>query len=88
MKYARKMAADLRPDDPDSNRRTLALSRILDRIQWLDEILPDRIPERTIRFEYYYDGQVQEHPPWHGARERYDQSKLEEHLLPTNDREL
>ncbi len=82
MTYARQMAADLRPDDSDSNRRTLALSRILDRIQWLDQILPDRIPEKTIRFEYYYDGQVQEHPPWHGARERYDQSKSREHPPP------
>ena len=69
MNYAREMAADLRPHDPDSNRRTLALSRILDRIQWLDELLPGRIPEQTIRFEYFYDGEVQEHPPWHGASE-------------------
>ena len=69
MKHARHMAADLRPGEPDSNRRTLALSRILDRIQWLDELLPGRIPDQTIRFEYFYDGEVQEHPPWHGASE-------------------
>ncbi len=69
MKYARQMAADLRPGEPDSNRRTLALSRILDRIQWLDELLPDRIPEKIIRFQYFYDGEVQELPPWHGASE-------------------
>ena len=67
MKYARQMAADLRPNEPDSNRRTLALARILDRIQWLDQILPGRIPEQTIRWEHYYDGVVQEHPPWHDA---------------------
>lgn len=69
MKHARQMAADLRPGEPDSNRRTLALSRVLDRIQWLDELLPGRLPEQTIRFEYFYDGEVQEHPPWHGASE-------------------
>ena len=67
MKYVRQLAADLRPDDPDSNRRTLPLTRILDRIQWLDQILPDRIPEQVIRFEHYYNGSVHEHPPWYGA---------------------
>ncbi len=71
MTYARKMADIIDPLDHDTNRRTLALARILDRIQWLDEVLPDRIPEQTLRFEYYYDGQVQEHPPWHGASKRY-----------------
>ncbi len=69
MKHARQMAADLRPGEQDSNRRTLALSRVLDRIQWLDELLPGRLPEQTIRFEHFYDGEVQEHPPWHGASE-------------------
>ena len=67
---ARQMAADLRPNEPDTNRHTLALARVLDRIQWLDEkVLPDRIPEQTIRFEYFYDGQVHEHPPWHDPQE-------------------
>ena len=50
MKYARQLASDLQPDDPDSNRRTLSLTRTLDRIQWLDQILPNRIPEHVIRF--------------------------------------
>lgn len=67
MKYARQMAADLQPDDPDINRRTLALARVLDRIQWIDNILPDHSSERVIRIEYYYDGKVQDLPPWHGA---------------------
>ncbi|MCY4071574.1 MAG: hypothetical protein OXG60_09745 [Chloroflexi bacterium] len=66
MKHARQIAADLQPDELDSSRRILALSRILDRIQWLDEVLPGRIPQQTIRVEHYYDGEVQEHPPWHG----------------------
>ena len=75
MSHARAMADGFDPHDPNANRRSLAITRLLDRIHWLDTILPDRIPEQTIRFEFYYDGQVQEHPPWHGAEE-YDQSNI------------
>ncbi len=82
MKYARQMASDLRPNEPDSNRRTLALARILDRIQWLDEILPDRIPERVIRHVFHYDGKDQNHPPWHGASQRH--ARLSPENLPPN----
>lgn len=64
MKCARAMAADLESNQPDSNRRSLALSRILDRIQWLDEILSDRIPESVVRFEYTSDGEQLPAPPW------------------------
>ena len=74
MQHARHMAANLQPDEPDSNRRTLALARILDRIQWLDTILPDRFPEKVIRFEYAYDGSVHDTPPWAGASEGFDRS--------------
>ena len=66
------MAADLQPNQPDTNRHTLALARVLDRIQWLDEkVLPDRIPEQTIRWEFVYDDTVHEHQPGHGASEDY-----------------
>ena len=58
MQYAREMARNLQPGDPHSNRRTLALSRILDRIQRLDRILPDLIPEQS---------DDQERPPWQDA---------------------
>ena len=81
MKYARQMAADLRPNEPDSNRRTLALARILDRIQWLDEILPDRIPDKTVRWEFLYDGKLHQHPPWHDASDGEPRTSLED-LLP------
>ena len=64
MKCARVMAADLESNQPDSNRRSLALARILDRIQWLDEMLPGRIPERVIRFEYSSDGVPLPAEPW------------------------
>lgn len=68
MRYARELAADLRPADIDSNLRTLTLSRILDRIERLDNILIDKATELVTRFEYYYDGAVQPHPPWVKAR--------------------
>lgn len=58
MQYARHMAADLRPDDADSNRRTLALSRILDRIRLLDQILPVK-------------AKALERPPWQDAYDDY-----------------
>ncbi len=56
MKYARQMARDLRPAESDSNRRTLALSRVLDRIQLLDQILPEQAKKRM-------------RPPWQDAYE-------------------
>ena len=64
MLCARAMATDLQANQPDSNRRSLALARVLDRIQWLDEILPDRIPEQVTRFEYSSDGVNLPAPPW------------------------
>ncbi len=60
MQYARQMAGNLRPGESDSNRRTLALSRILDRIHWLDQILPAKIPQQD---------KEQERPPWQDARD-------------------
>ena len=46
MKYARDMASKLQPDQTDINRRTLALSRVLDRIDKLDRILPEKAKEQ------------------------------------------
>lgn len=45
MAFARAMARDLRPLEPESNRRTLALSRVLERIKWIDSFLPDLVKE-------------------------------------------
>ncbi len=45
MKYARDLASNLQPDQTDINRQTLALSRILDRIDKLDRILPEKAKE-------------------------------------------
>ena len=49
MKYARHLAADLRPDEVDFNRITLTLSRIFDRIQQLDQILPEKPNSKRVR---------------------------------------
>ena len=64
MNHAHRLAANLRPDDPDINRRSLALSRILDRVHQLDDMLPDLNPEQIIRFEFTYNGSVYNVPPW------------------------
>lgn len=64
MSCARVMARDLQPNQPDINTRSLALSRILDRIEWLDELLPDQEEEQVIRFAYTSDGVETEAPHW------------------------
>ncbi|MCE2473129.1 MAG: hypothetical protein J4G18_14820, partial [Anaerolineae bacterium] len=71
MKHAHRLAANLRPDDPDINRRSLALSRVLDQIYQLDEMLPDLNPEKVIRFEYTYNGSVYNVPPWSDDELKY-----------------
>ena len=69
MDHAHQLATNLKPDDPDINRRSLALSRILDRVHQLDEMLPDLNPESVLRFEYVYDGQVHNIAPWEASEE-------------------
>ena len=71
MNHAHRLAANLRPDDPDINRRSLALSRILARITQLDEMLPDLNPEKVTRFEYVYDGMVHNVPAWSDPELKY-----------------
>ena len=69
MQYAKELAANLKPDDPDISQRTLALTRILDRLQRLDEMIPEANHRDVIRFEYVYDGMVHIRPPWEEASE-------------------
>lgn len=69
MSHAQRLAESLNPDDADINRRSLALSRILDRIHQLDAMLPDLIPEQIIRHEFVYDGMVHDKPPWERTEE-------------------
>ena len=69
MRHAQNLAANLKPDDPDINRRSLALSRILDRIHQLDNMLPDLMPEQVLRYEFVYDGMVHDKEPWKRTEE-------------------
>ena len=55
MNYARQVADDLSPDQPDANRRTLALARVLDRIQLLDQTMPDLLPKECPPWQDAYD---------------------------------
>lgn len=69
MRHAQNLAANLNPDDPDINRRSLALSRILDRIHQLDNMLPSLMPEQILRHEFVYDGMVHDKAPWKRTEE-------------------
>ena len=62
MKNALHLATNFNPDAPDINLRSLALSRMLDGIHHLDQILPNLNPEQLVRFEYVYDGMVHDKP--------------------------
>lgn len=82
MKYARQVAADLRPGEADSNRRTLALSRILDRIDRLDQVLPE-IAKQQARppWQDDYESLLElELPPWDMIKIEETASQFDEHL--------
>ena len=72
MDHAQKLAKNLNPDDPDINRRSLALSRILDRVHQLDIMLPDLKPEQVLRIEYTYEGLVHNTPPGIAESSQYN----------------
>ena len=72
MDHAHKLAKNLNPDDPDINRRSLALSRILDRVHQLDIMIPDLNPEKVLRIEYVYEGMVHNKPPGIAESSQYD----------------
>ncbi len=69
MAHVKYMADNLKPDEPDINRRSLALGRIIDRVKQLDEMLPSLMPEQVIRWEFVYDGMVHDKPPWQRTEE-------------------
>ena len=69
MKHAKYLATNLKPDEPDINRRSLALARILDRVRQLDAMLPSLMPEQVLRHEFVYDGMVHDKPPWQRTEE-------------------
>lgn len=75
--HARELTINLKPTDSDINLRSLALARILDRVQQLDDLIQDLNPERVMRFEYVYDGMVQTIAPWEGVIEDEDEFREE-----------
>ena len=82
MKYARQMASDLRPGDVESNRRTLALSRVLDRIQQLDQVLPEKAKQQARPpwqddFESLLELDLS---PWDLIKVQQTASQVDEHL--------
>ena len=65
MNHATRLSNDLALGDGDVNQRVHALSRLLDRLLDLDEILDDHDQaDQTIRFEHVYEGHVFHKPPW------------------------
>ncbi len=74
MEHTQTLADNLMLGDGFLNQRVHALTRLLDRLLTLDQTLPEKQPEQTVRFEFYYDDAVQDKPPWDGAS-TYDGAK-------------
>lgn len=64
MGHLMTLSTNLLTGDEHINQRTIAITRLLDRVLQLDDILPDHNPEKVIRFEYLYEGSVHKVPPW------------------------
>ena len=83
MNHAITLSNNLLLGDDFLNQRVHALTRLIDRILILDNLLPDQQPEdeTVIRHEFYYDGAVQASPPWEGVNtyegaKRYNENYL------------
>ena len=63
-------------DKAPLNQLASALGALVGNALKLEEVRDDGVAEedRVIRFEHYYDGAVQETPPWAGASEGFDRS--------------
>jgi hypothetical protein len=64
MEHVMTLANNLLIGDYHINNRVIALSRLIDRIVLLDQILPDQNPEKVVRFEFISDGTIYNTPPW------------------------
>lgn len=73
MEHTSTLTDGLLRGDGMVHQRVQAISRLLDRVLTLDEILPAQLPERTPenlppnRIEFVYDGAIHDVPPWHGT---------------------
>ena len=83
LQYARQMAGDLRPGATDSNRRTLALSRVLDRIHWLNQVIPSierRLADERLKpWKYARDGFSTLQPTWWEESDEDEEDDVYEH---------
>lgn len=64
-------------DKAPLNQLASALGALVNHALKLEEVIEEtdeREEEKVIRFEYFYDGAVQEVPPWTGASEGFDRS--------------
>lgn len=84
MNHATALSCNLALGDDLINQRVHALSRLIDRILALDEVIGDRETEQTIRFEYSYGDEIYDSPPWY----EYDMDTkegfmgyVEEHMI-------
>ena len=73
MRTAMSLSNNLDLGDGFVNQRVHAVSRLLDRVFALDELIGDRQPEHTIRVEHLYDDGIHENPPW----DRFDMTTKE-----------
>lgn len=64
MQHLMTLSTDLLVGDGHINQRTIAITRLLDRVLQLDQVLPDRNPQQVIRFEFISDGKITDQPPW------------------------
>ncbi len=67
---------DKKLDKAPLNQLASALGALLSNAMKLEEVVEagDAEEEKVIRFEHYYDGAVQETPPWAGASDGFDRS--------------
>lgn len=72
MEHLMTLSTNLLAGDGQVNQRTIAITRLLDRVLQLDKVLPDRNPEKIVRFEFISDGKVYDAPPWYDAFKQED----------------
>lgn len=76
MQHATTLSNNLVLGDDHVNQRVHAISRLLDRVLDLDELLDDRQPEQGVVFGFKHGDQVYKRPPW----DQFDMSTKEGYM--------
>ncbi len=76
MQHATTLSNNLALGDDHVNQRVHALTRLLDRVLDLDELLGDQQPQQEINFGYEYGDQIFDKPPW----DQFDMSTKEGYM--------